>query len=199
MIKHIIFDWGGVLEPDSNWHTATVLSKRYNCDKLLLYETLDSLEQEFATGQDDWPFYEHISDQFNIPIRELHKELNNVHYRIHMIELINKLFKRYSLHILSNQMHSRAQFILEHEDIHYFKEIFFSSEIHFLKPHKKAYLHVIKKLRAKPEECLFIDDREVNVQAARSVGMHALHYRRADILEKDLKEMGILKKHVLEE
>ena len=199
MIKHIIFDWGGVLEPDSNWHTAKVLGKKYNCDVEKLYKILDLGEREFHRGEDDYPFFEFISKEFNIPIKEVHKEINHVHYRIHMLDIITQLFKRYNLHILSNQIKSRTAYIEEHEDIHYFRELFFSSEIGISKPDKRLFNYVIKKLDAFPEECLFIDDREENVEAARAVGMFAIHYTRADQLEKELKERKILPKHTLED
>ena len=41
-----------------------------------------------------------------------------------------------------------------------------------------------------PEECVFIDDRELNVECARhSVGMRAIHYQDPDQLVRELADL----------
>ncbi len=42
------------------------------------------------------------------------------------------------------------------------------------KPDRRAYLHAAEHLGVDPTECTFIDDRDENIQAARSVGMTAV-------------------------
>ena len=44
----------------------------------------------------------------------------------------------------------------------------FSCDLSSLKPDSKIYEHTLESLNVKPEEALFIDDRHVNVEAARS-------------------------------
>lgn len=59
------------------------------------------------------------------------------------------------------------------------------------KPDPEAYLVAPRQLGVTPEECLFIDDRQVNVDAARAVGMKAERFVDAAQLEADLARHGI--------
>jgi putative hydrolase of the HAD superfamily len=49
------------------------------------------------------------------------------------------------------------------------------------KPDRQIYDLTLERLGApSPEECLFIDDTDVNCDAARELGMSAVHYRDND-------------------
>ena len=49
-----------------------------------------------------------------------------------------------------------------------------SCEEHFIKPEKEIYLRLCDKYSLKPSECLFTDDRMVNVLGAKAIGMEAV-------------------------
>lgn len=53
----------------------------------------------------------------------------------------------------------------------------FSHRLGLVKPEAGIYRHAVDGLGAVPEETLFIDDREENVEGARACGLHALQYR----------------------
>ena len=48
----------------------------------------------------------------------------------------------------------------------------FSCDVKMIKPHLDIYEEILKKYGLQAEECLFIDDRQANVDAAKKVGMH---------------------------
>jgi putative hydrolase of the HAD superfamily len=49
------------------------------------------------------------------------------------------------------------------------------------KPDAAIYKLTLERLGGVPaEECLFVDDSDVNVEAARELGMTAVHYRHND-------------------
>lgn len=50
----------------------------------------------------------------------------------------------------------------------------FSSQVGHIKPQRAIYEYCLKLLQLSPEQTLFLDDREVNVEGARLAGMHAL-------------------------
>lgn len=52
----------------------------------------------------------------------------------------------------------------------------YSYRYHLTKPNPRFYRLLLKKLDAKPSECLFIDDHIENVRGARRIGMHSIHY-----------------------
>ncbi|HEX4068974.1 MAG TPA: HAD-IA family hydrolase [Candidatus Babeliales bacterium] len=61
------------------------------------------------------------------------------------------------------------------------------------KPHPDFFHAHIKKHNLQPEQIIFIDDKLINVQAAQSVGMHAIHFKNAHQLRKELIKKNILK------
>ena len=66
----------------------------------------------------------------------------------------------------------------------------FSAEVRLIKPDAAIYEHTLRGLGVRPEEALFVDDREVNVQAARDLGIRAVQFRSVEKLREDLKGIG---------
>lgn len=56
---------------------------------------------------------------------------------------------------------------------------------------RDAFVHILQKIKAKPEECLFIDDLEKNVALAREVGMQGIVYTDLPQLQSALTTLGI--------
>jgi putative hydrolase of the HAD superfamily len=50
-----------------------------------------------------------------------------------------------------------------------------SSRVGMRKPEPAIYVHTAAELGVAPEVCVFLDDVEANVDAARAVGMHVIH------------------------
>ena len=71
-----------------------------------------------------------------------------------------------------------------------------SAEVRSIKPEPAIYEHCLQGLGVAAAESLFIDDREVNVLAAQSLGIHAIQYGSLDRLRNDLQsaEFSILPK-----
>lgn len=59
------------------------------------------------------------------------------------------------------------------------------------KPDLNFYLEVLRQLKVDPGNCIFIDDRTRNVEAAVEVGITGLHFKNANLLRNDLSQMGI--------
>ena len=70
---------------------------------------------------------------------------------------------------------------------------FISCETGVRKPAAEAYLGACRALGRAPAECLFVDDRAENCQAARAVGMGALQFQ-GDVpaLRAGLLELGLI-------
>ncbi len=66
-----------------------------------------------------------------------------------------------------------------------------SFEIGALKPEAVCYLKAAENVGCEPEACLFVDDREVNVQGAKQVGMLAVRFEGVEKLKEDFKAYGI--------
>lgn len=66
----------------------------------------------------------------------------------------------------------------------------FSAEVRLIKPEPAIYDHTLRGLAAAPHETLFVDDREVNVEAARVLGIRAVRFRSVQQLRQDLEAVG---------
>ena len=63
----------------------------------------------------------------------------------------------------------------------------FSCDEHVIKPDPAIYRRLIAKYGLTPEECLFIDDRQNNVDAARTLGMRAILFENEGQMRSDVE------------
>ena len=71
-----------------------------------------------------------------------------------------------------------------------FDVLVWSYQLLMAKPDPAIYRHLLKELGTRPEETLFLDDRPVNVEAARALGMKALEFTTVAQLRNDLIAQG---------
>ena len=100
---------------------------------------------------------------------------------VHRLEQLRQLKQQYKIYMLSNtnsiMWRSRIaedfrQEGLERED--YFDGIVTSFEAKSIKPDAKIFHTVVEKLGIKPEETLFLDDSQKNLDAAALLGFNTL-------------------------
>lgn len=109
-----------------------------------------------------------------------------------MARLVAALHRSYRLAILSN-WDDRLELLLDHHEISpYFEAIFNSHHIGMAKPDEESYRYVLEQLQVKPEELLFIDDRERNTSVAERLGITSLVFRDLPALVGELRARGIL-------
>jgi len=68
-----------------------------------------------------------------------------------------------------------------------FEPLIFSCDVRSVKPEEAIYRHCLERLRLAPEEVLFLDDKQLNVDAARGLRMHSLLF---ETVEKTLPLVG---------
>ncbi len=73
-----------------------------------------------------------------------------------------------------------------------FHDYVLSYQVGAAKPEAKIYREAIARAQCSPEECLFIDDLAVNVEAAREHGMDAVQFLTAEQLDRELRARGLL-------
>lgn len=73
-----------------------------------------------------------------------------------------------------------------------FRDIVVSGEEKLLKPDPALYYRALDRFALKPAAALFVDDRLINVEGARAVGMHAHLFTGADDLRSRLEAEGLL-------
>jgi putative hydrolase of the HAD superfamily len=73
----------------------------------------------------------------------------------------------------------------------YFDGFFCSAYIGMRKPEPRMFRAGVAMLHFKPEQCVFIDDRENNCAAAAQVGLHAIQYKGEEPLKDALRAAGV--------
>ncbi len=67
-----------------------------------------------------------------------------------------------------------------------------SGQVGLAKPDPAIFRYLAEKVRCQPGECLFIDDHQPNIDAARGVGYQAILFRSAEQLGDELRMMGLM-------
>ncbi|BDX03411.1 phosphatase [Marinomonas pontica] len=73
-----------------------------------------------------------------------------------------------------------------------FHSYYASHQVGFVKPDEAIYLHVIRSLCVAPEQILFIDDNQVNIDTALSLGMKAHRVKGVEQARQVLDQYGVL-------
>lgn len=110
------------------------------------------------------------------------------------LELVARLAAsgRYLLATLNNEsrelnLHRIERFALKN----YFSVFFSSCFLGVKKPDEEIYLKALEITQRAAAECVFIDDRALNLDAPRRLGMHAIQFRSAAQLQSDLAALGV--------
>lgn len=199
MIQNIIFDVGNVLV-EYSWERmlkalhitgeaydavakATALSPMWNeLDRSLLRD--EEILQRFIKNA---PEYE----------REIRLVWDNIPESIHCydysVEWVRKFRKKgYKTYILSN--YSKRGYEVTKQELPFVADmdgVLFSYEVKLVKPEPEIYQTLLEKFRLKPEECVFLDDNEKNIIAAREAGIHAIHFKSKEQAEEELEKLGV--------
>jgi putative hydrolase of the HAD superfamily len=79
----------------------------------------------------------------------------------------------------------------EFDWIHRFDVLVWSFQLGIAKPDPAIYRHTLAQLGALPEEALFIDDKQENVEAAQALGIQAIEYSSVEQLRQELIARGL--------
>ena len=186
-IKNIVFDLGGVLI-DLNFERALKAFKKAGFSNI--EEQLQSFNREGIFMQ--YELGNISSEEFRSAIREKASvaltdcEIDDMWNLIlvgiphEKLKLILELRSKYMVYLLSNtnSIHFKVVeeiFKKDHPEdtfLGLFDRVFLSHEMGLRKPDKKIYEKVIEEIGAAPETCIFFDDLQENLNAAKEVGLH---------------------------
>jgi len=104
--------------------------------------------------------------------------------------------KGYKTYLLSNIGKEDHEYYLQQEDL---SEIFkitdggiMSYKVKRAKPDPEIYKILLKTYGLKPEECLFIDNKQLMIDGAKAVGIDGIVCLDHDEVLEDLKRLGVL-------
>ena len=188
MIKNIVFDFGKVLV---DYDFLPLLNQFFGDNKEQLAKFCNVfIDQDFIDecDREDIPFEEIIKrHQQSTPefADALQFFLDNYDNFVTgpmpgMLELLTQLkAKGYRLYGLTNWCSAVHKVIAKYPVFRLLDGRVISSEEHLLKPQPEIYQCLLDRYGLKPEETVFTDDKAVNVEGAKAVGMHGILFTDA--------------------
>jgi putative hydrolase of the HAD superfamily len=200
-IEGLIFDYGGVLW-DMRFEVTRALEEQHGLRERLIVETLYGTETWRRLEVGDGDREQWLREAHALLETEAGRELPPLHRHwrqeqkliLQNIELIERLRPPYRTAVLSNADNTLMRRLTEEHRIHHlFDDIICSADVGMAKPEPKIYALAAQRLGLSPEACVFIDDLEANVEAARDIGMQGICFRidQGHRLEEQLAELGV--------
>lgn len=192
-IQVILFDLGGVLVEisgiqkmvkwfDNKFSKEEIWEKWLTSSAVRDFETGKSTPEEFSIA---------LLDEFPLPItaNEVVSEFDSWLVRKYpgVDTLLMNLGEKYKTACLSNTNVIHWPKIRDDFGIgNLLHEHFVSHKMGVLKPDKEAFLYALKKLNCPPEAIVFFDDNQMNIRAAREVGINAFRVEGIDQIQDTL-------------
>lgn len=175
MKKFIIFDFFGVIGAETLflWLDRHGLSRLDTTAKEITH--LADLGQ--ITEDEEFSRLGKLTSQSKEEIKSEWSEISGLN--LPLLEEIRILKENgYHISILSNASATYINRIFSESKIplSLFDKIIISSNIGLAKPDPRIFEYALRELGASPEECVFVDDRERNVLAAKSLGIDSIQY-----------------------
>jgi epoxide hydrolase-like predicted phosphatase len=205
MLRAIIFDVGGVLIRTQSrtgrekWATKLGLDSREFEDFVFSGESGIQAQLGQKTVEDHWQW---LGDYFGLTdsgLAEMRRDF-------FAGDVLNEPLVRYVIRLrqagyrtgLLSNFGDEARYVWTqvYPFIEHFDGIIISAEVGLLKPDPKIYYLAAESVNVAVHEALFIDDFVENVEGAKQVGMLAIQYDDAELVQQQLVAMTGVEKSI---
>jgi putative hydrolase of the HAD superfamily len=196
-IEHVVFDLGGVL---LTWNPDDILSGLFPDAgvrarvKEAVFQHNDWHELDRGTFSEEEATRRFI-ERTGRPAVEIERLMvRTMEYLQPMpesMEIVDHLMHAgVGVYGLSNmRARSLAYIRSRFEFLQKFRGMVASCEVGLLKPERAIYDYLANQYRIAPQETVFIDDHQPNVDGARQAGLHAIWFRSAADCRRQLREL----------
>lgn len=201
MIKEIIVDLGGVYFTNGTKSVLPEISELINSPKDKIFEIFKSrpgkegyLYRIGKLNRDE--FWEKAKDKLKLN-NELIIKLEEVWHSSYILlpgarELVRNLRKNYRVIVFSGNIKDRIEFLdKKYGLLKEFDDFIFSFDCGCNKGDKEFVDYLIKRIKHKPEECIYIDDHIDCLELAKPFGFKTILFNNINQLEKDLQQLEV--------
>ena len=200
-IDAIIFDLGGVL---IDWNPRHLYRKILKTEEEITWFLENICTSEWNDEQDAGRSFEEATrtliekhPDYSEPIEAWYsrwKETINgpIQGTVDILQKIKEQ-KSHRLFALTNWSAETFPWALDNfHFLHWFEGIVVSGVERCRKPFPEIYQILFNRYNIDPSRALFIDDNVKNIEAARSIGLDAIHFKSSDQLAEELSRRNIL-------
>lgn len=186
MIELYIFDMGGVVS--LNTDVSGRIAQHVGIDpgqlrKMVHGEFIALMAGSITTEE----FWRRFSSETGRPVTEdlwalyFHPRPN-----LEVIQIIRELKKEARVVVGTNTLEPHFRVHEQNGDYQLFDAVYASQRMGLVKPDPAFYTYILDKEGCQPEQTVFVDDAEDNVEAACKLGIHGLVFTGAAALRRDL-------------
>ena len=197
MIKAVMFDHGKVISHAPNTTTRHDIASAFGVSDEDTGKAIGKYIGDFRKGiLTEDSFWEKMASEFGKPVPENKYELWRADFR-KKLEIFDDMldFVRYlkskglKVGVISNNITPYVEIINERDGFKDFDIVINSCEVGFSKPEEGIFKLALDKLNLPPQEVLFVDDRQENIDTAKRMGMVTLLATDLTKLREDIKEV----------
>lgn len=189
MIKVVAFDYGGVLGTEADDWNGTFkkvleISGLSNDDMLQIWQRH---WQNLVVGKEEISsFWMDVGKKNDVDPEKLRETYNDsITINNEVFDFAKSLRFKFKLIVLSNDtkdwMNAK---ISRFKLLETFETVYCSANVGYSKPNKEIYEYVLKDQNIRPEELLFIDNQENNIEAAKQLGIKTILFKNISNLCK---------------
>lgn len=195
-IKAVIWDMGGVIMRTTDFTPREELATGLGMTRHELEKIFFSSESGTRAQLGEIEFPQHL-ENVRLALRLPAGEMKTFWDRFwsgdeldtQLVEYIRQLKLNYRTGLLSNAFSNLRGWIASQVKFaDAFDDIVISAEEGVMKPDPRIYRRSLENLGVAAGNAIFIDDFEHNVEGARAVGMHAIHFQNPDQVHADIKK-----------
>ena len=109
-----------------------------------------------------------------------------------LVDYICQLRTKYTTCVISNFMDALPQMLkTDYPAADAFHFTVVSAHVGVMKPKPYIFEYTLRLLNLRPEETVFIDDFQHNIEGCNAVGMHGIHFKPDVDLKVKLEELGV--------
>jgi 2-haloacid dehalogenase len=199
-INTIIFDLGGVL---IDWNPRYLYRKIFKTEEEVTWFLENICTPAWNDEQDGGRSFEEATNmllekhpEWEVPIKAWYgRWQETISGPVHETVEILKHFKeekKHRLYALTNWSEQTFPWALDNfEFLHWFEGIVVSGIEKTRKPFPEMYEIILNRYKIDPKSALFIDDSLKNIEAARKIGLHTIHFQSPAQLNEELKLLGL--------
>lgn len=199
MIKNIIFDVGNVLvewEPENAMRRLGMDAATVDAvaDATVRTKDWDEADRGACAPEEMLLRFIRKAPEYEKEIQCFWEHIGMAIYQFDYVkEWMTALKERgYHLYILSNY----SAWTYEHtkEALSFLADVdgaLFSFQVKQIKPEPEIYHTLLGRYGLKAEECVFLDDKEENIEGARACGIHGIRFFSYEQAKQSLKEYGV--------